>query len=139
MGQRLVLQCCVINIVLLVAEMHALVEDYTFNGLWRLVSKFHFLVALGPEYGGTKILHEKILFQCNCHKFWKRCACAHALLVGTYLHERAGGFSIEHFPDGGGAGTQLPMRCSRKNDPGTCREKQDADASKIKGKFKPHH
>ena len=41
------------------AEMHALVKKYTFNGLWRLVSKFHFLVALGPEYGGTKVLHKK--------------------------------------------------------------------------------
>ena len=81
MAQLLVLQCCIINMMHVEAEMHQLVEEYSFNGLWRLVSKFHFLVALGPEYGGTKILHEKILFQCNCHKFWKRCACAHALLV----------------------------------------------------------
>jgi hypothetical protein len=118
--------------------MHKLVEDYTFNGLWRLVSKFHFLVALGPEYGGTKVLHKKILFQCNCHKYWKRCAYAHSLLVGTHLHERSGGFSAEHVP-GDPQGTQLPVRCSRKHDPGTCSEKEDADASKIKDKFQPKH
>jgi len=119
------------------AEMHALVKEYTFNGLWRLVSKFHFLVALGPEYGGTKVLHQKILFQCNCHKYWKRCACAHALLVGTYLNEKAGGFSAEHVPQGGG--TLLPIRCTRKIEPGTCREKEDASVSKIKGKIKAQH
>jgi len=116
--------------------MHALVKEYTFNGLWRLVSKFHFLVALGHEYGGTKILHDKILFQCNCHKYWKRCACAHSLLVGTYLPEKAGGFNMEIIS---GGGTQLPMRCSRKTDPGTCREKEDAASSRIKGKFNPKH
>ena len=110
--------CLSIEIILGLTEMHKLVEDYTFNGLWRLVSKFHFLVALGPDYGGTKVLHKKILFQCNCHKYWKRCACAHSLLVGTHLHERSGGFSAEHVPDGGGA-TQLPIRCSRKQDAGT--------------------
>ena len=93
--------CLSIEIILGLTEMHKLVEDYTFNGLWRLVSKFHFLVALGPDYGGTKVLHKKILFQCNCHKYWKRCACAHSLLVGTHLHERSGGFSAEHVPDGG--------------------------------------
>ena len=48
---------------------------------------------------------------------------------------------MEHIPDGAVGGTLLPMRCSRKNDLGTCREKQDAqaDSSKIKGKFKPQH
>ena len=56
MAQLLVLQRCIINIVLLVAELHELVEEYTFNCLWQLVSKFHFLVALEPEYIGTKIL-----------------------------------------------------------------------------------
>ena len=83
-----------IEIILGLTKMHQLVEHYLFNGLWRLVLKFHFLVALGSDKG----LHKKILFQCNCHKYWKRCACAHSLLVGTYLHERSGGFSAEHVP-----------------------------------------
>ena len=47
--------CLSIEIILGLTEMHKLVEDYTFNGLWRLVSKFHFLVALRPDYGGTKV------------------------------------------------------------------------------------
>ena len=123
MAQILVLQCFIINIVYLVAEMHQLVEEYTFNCLWRLVSKFHFLVALGPEYGGTNILHEKILSSATAISSGSnvRALCsAHVLLVGTYLHERACDFSMEHIPDGAGGGTLLPMRFLRKNDQGTC-------------------
>ena len=90
---------------------------------------------------GQRSFMRKFLSSANCYKFWKWCACAHALLVGTYLHERASGFSMEHILGGAGGGILLPRRCLRKNDPGTvtCREKQDAASSKIKGKFKPQH
>ena len=125
-----------LNIDQLMAEMHALVSKYSFGGLMALTSKFHFLVALGHEWGGAKVLHPKILFQCNCHKYWKRCACAHALLVGTHLRPDAGGFNAEFVPEGG---TQLPMRCSRKTEGGSSRQKEDAEAAKIHGLFRPKH
>ena len=110
MAQILVLQCFIINIVHLVAEMHHLVEEYTFNGLWRLVSKFHFLVALGPEYGVTKSFmrrffssataissgsdvhaHMCCLWEFTCTKelsgrWWRRHSTSHALLA----QERSG-------------------------------------------------
>jgi hypothetical protein len=72
--------------------MRDLAQHYTFPQLMQLTSRFHFLVALGLPGSDTKPFSKYIQFQCNCGLFWRRCACPHALLLGTYLKKTSGGF-----------------------------------------------
>ena len=66
-----------------------------FNQLMELCSRFHFLVALGLPGSDTKAFSKHIQFQCNCAQFWRRCACHHALMLGTYLKKSSGGFEAK--------------------------------------------
>ena len=70
-------------------------RDYTFPQLMQLTSRFHFLIALGLPGSGTAPFSKYIQFQCNCGLFWKRCACHHALLLGTRLQKKSGGFDAK--------------------------------------------
>ena len=66
---------------------HLAFDDYI-----KLTQRFHFLVALGLPGSGTEAFAEYIQFQCNCSMFWRRNACQHSLLCGTYLKKSSGGF-----------------------------------------------
>jgi hypothetical protein len=79
------------------AAMRVITRHYTFPQLMQLTSRFHFLVALGLPGSETKPFskYSDIQFQCNCGLFWRRCACPHALLLGTYLKKISGGFEAK--------------------------------------------
>jgi hypothetical protein len=74
------------------ADMRRIASHLAFDDYIKLTRRFHFLVALGLPGSGTKAFSEYIQFQCNCGLFWRRSACPHALLLGTYLKKSSGGF-----------------------------------------------
>jgi hypothetical protein len=61
----------------------------------QLTSRFHFLVTLELPGSETKPFSKYIQSQCNCGLFWRRCACPHALLLGTYVKKISDGFEAK--------------------------------------------
>ena len=74
------------------ADMLQIASHLVFDDYIKLTRRFHFPVALGLPGSDTKAFSEYIQFQCNCGLFWRRSACPHALLLGTYLKKSSGGF-----------------------------------------------
>jgi hypothetical protein len=72
--------------------MRRLSAHLAFDDYIKLTRRFHFLVALGLPGSDTEAFAECIQFQCNCSLFWRRNACQHSLLCGTYLKKSSGGF-----------------------------------------------